>query len=124
MLWWRSQFAHINTQVAAALAEQQPAISIDTKGLTRGDFRNNGCEYRPQGCPEEVRGHDFLIKVPGRATPHGVYDLAANAGWVSVGVDHDTAAPCSLPGASFAVNSIRRWWLNLGRLRYPMRAGC
>ncbi len=115
-----AQFAHINTQVAAALAEQQPVISVDTKKKELvGDFRNNGREYRPQGCPEEVRVHDFLIKELGRAVPYGVYDLAANAGWVSVGVDHDTAAPCSLPGAGFAVNSIRQWWLNLGRARYP-----
>ena len=117
-----AQFAHINTQVAAALAEQQPVISVDTKkkelvvglqptGLTRGDFRNNGREYRPQGNPQEVRVHDFLIQELGRAVPYGVYDLAANAGWLSVGVDHDTAA--------FAVNSIRQWWRNLGRTRYP-----
>src|SRR5215469_14775445 len=107
-----AQFAHINTQVAAALAEQQPVISVDTKKKELvGDFRNNGREYRPQGQPEEVRVHDFLIKELGRAVPYGVYDLAANAGWVSVGVDHDTAA--------FAVNSIRQWWLNLGRARYP-----
>src|SRR5208282_101807 len=107
-----AQFAHINTQVAAALAEQQPVISVDTKKKELvGDFRNNGREYRPQGHPEEVRVHDFLIKELGRAVPYGVYDLAANAGWVSVGVDHDTAA--------FAVNSIRQWWRNLGRARYP-----
>ncbi len=106
-----AQFAHINAQVVAALAEQQPVISVDTKKELVGDFRNNGREYRPQRCPEEVRVHDFLIKELGRAVPYGVYDLAANAGWVSVGVDHDTAA--------FAVNSIRQWWLNLGRARYP-----
>ena len=107
-----AQFAHINTQVATALAEQQPVSSVDTKKKELvGDFRNNGREYRPQGDPEEVRVHDFLIKELGRAVPYGVYDLAANAGWVSVGVDHDTAA--------FAVNSIRQWWLNLGRTRYP-----
>jgi Rhodopirellula transposase DDE domain len=107
-----AQFAHINTQVAAALAEQQPVISVDTKKKELvGDFRNNGREYRPQGHPEEVRVHDFLIKELGRAVPYGVYDLAANSGWVSVGVDHDTAA--------FAVNSIRQWWLNVGRARYP-----
>jgi hypothetical protein len=88
-----AQFAHINTQVAAALAEQQPVISVDTKKKELvGDFRNNGREYRPQGQPEEVRVRDFLIKELGRAVPYGVYDLAANAGWVSVGVDHDTAA--------------------------------
>ena len=117
-----AQFAYINAQVAAALADQQPVIAVDTKkkelvvglqptGLSRGDSRSNGREYRPQGRPEEVRVHDFLIKELGRAVPHGVYDLAANAGWVSVGVDHDTAA--------FAVNSIRQSWLNLGRARYP-----
>ena len=106
-----AQFAHINTQVATALAEQQPVISVDTKKKELvGDFRNNGREYRPHGNPEEVRVHDFLIKELGRAVPYGVYDLAANAGWVSVGIDHDTAA--------FAVNSIRRWWFNLGRARY------
>jgi Rhodopirellula transposase DDE domain len=106
------QFAYINTQVAAALAEQQPVISVDTKKKELiGDFRNHGREYRPQGSPQEVRVHDFLIKELGRAVPCGVCDLAANAGWVSVGVDHDTAA--------FAVNSIRQWWLKLGRARYP-----
>ena len=96
----------------ASADRDQPVISVDTKKKELvGDFRNNGREYRPQGCPEEVRVHDFLIKELGRAVPYGVYDLAANAGWVSVGVDHDTAA--------FAVNSIRQWWLNLGRARYP-----
>src|SRR6266702_6123370 len=115
-----AQFAHINTQVATALADQYPVISVDTKKKELvGDFRNHGREYRPQGYPEEVRVHDFLIKELGRAVPYGVYDLAANSGWVSVGVDHDTAAACSLPGASFAVNSIRQWWLTVGRARYP-----
>jgi hypothetical protein len=107
-----AQFTHINTQVAAALAEKQPVISVDTKKKELvGDFRNNGREYRPQGKPEEVRVHDFLIKELGRAVPYGIYDLAANSGWVSVGVDHDTAA--------FAVNSIRQWWHKVGRVRYP-----
>jgi DDE family transposase len=107
-----AQFGYLNTQVTTALAEEQPVISVDTKKKELvGDFRNNGREYRPQGNPEEVRVHDFLIKELGRAVPYGVYDLAANSGWVSVGVDHDTAA--------FAVNSIRQWWLNLGRARYP-----
>src|SRR5947207_12809880 len=115
-----AQFAHINAQVAAAVAEQQPVISVDTKKKELvGEFRNNGREYRPQGNPEEVRVHDFLIKELGRAVPYGVYDLAANCGWVSVGVDHDTAAPCSLPGPGFRVNSISQWWCNLGRTRYP-----
>ena len=107
-----AQFGYINTQVTTALAEQQPVISVDTKKKELvGDFRNNGREYRPQGNPEEVRVHDFLIKELGRAVPHGVYDLATNSAWVSVGVDHDTAA--------FAVNSIRQWWLTVGRARYP-----
>jgi Rhodopirellula transposase DDE domain len=107
-----AQFGHINTQVAAALAEKQPVISVDTKKKELvGDFRNPGREYCPQGNPEEVRVHDFLIKELGRAVPYGVYDLAANFGWVSVGVDHDTAA--------FAVNSIRQLWQAVGRARYP-----
>src|SRR6202049_3675686 len=107
-----AQFGYINTQVTTALAEQQPVISVDTKKKELvGDFRNNGREYRPQGNPEEVRVHDFLIKELGRAVPYGIYDLAANSGWVSVGVDHDTAA--------FAVNSIRQWWQAVGRARYP-----
>src|SRR6201993_388795 len=107
-----AQFGYINTQVSTALAEQQPVISVDTKKKELvGDFRNNGREYRPQGNPEEVRVHDFLIKELGRAVPYGIYDLAANSGWVSAGVDHDTAA--------FAVNSIRQWWQAVGRARYP-----
>ena len=107
-----AQFGYINTQVSTALAEQQPVISVDTKKKELvGDFRNNGREYRPQGNPEEVRVHDFLIKELGRAVPYGIDDLAANSGWVSVGVDHDTAA--------FAVNSIRQWWHSAGGARYP-----
>jgi hypothetical protein len=78
-----AQFGYINTQVTTALAEQQPVISVDTKKKELvGDFRNNGREYRPQGNPEEVRVHDFLIKELGRAVPYGIYDLAANSGWV------------------------------------------
>jgi Rhodopirellula transposase DDE domain len=81
-----AQFGYINTQVFTALAEQQPGISVDTKKKELvGDFRNNGREYRPQGNPEEVRVHDFLIKELGRAVPYGIDDLAANSGWVSVG---------------------------------------
>jgi hypothetical protein len=107
-----AQFGYINTQVTTALAEQQPVISVDTKKKELvGDFRNNGREYRPQGNPEEVRVHDFLIKELGRAVPYGIYHLAANSGWVSVGLDHDTAA--------FAVNSIRQWWRAVGPARYP-----
>jgi hypothetical protein len=107
-----AQFRYINDQVTNALASGQPTISVDTKKKELvGDFKNGGREYRPKGEPEKVRVHDFLIPELGRASPYGVYDIAENAGWVSVGVDHDTA--------SFAVNSIRCWWNAMGRQRYP-----
>ncbi len=107
-----AQFAHLNEKVSAALAANEPVISVDAKKKELvGDFKNNGREWRAKGSPEEVRVHDFLIKELGRATPYGVYDLADNAGWVSVGMSCDTAA--------FAVATIRRWWLEIGRLRYP-----
>jgi Rhodopirellula transposase DDE domain len=107
-----AQFACINAQVRAALAEGQPVISVDTKKKELvGDFKNAGREWRARGEPEEVRVHDFLIKELGRAVPYGVYDLASNAGWVSVGINHDTAA--------FAVQTIRRWWQGVGHIRYP-----
>jgi transposase len=107
-----AQFRYINDQVKSALAAEQPVISVDTKKKELvGDFKNAGREYRPNGRPEDVRVHDFLIPELGRASPYGVYDIADNAGWVSVGVDHDTA--------SFAVNSIRRWWQIMGHERYP-----
>jgi len=107
-----AQFVHINASVSRALADQQPVISVDTKKKELvGDFKNAGREWRPQGDPEAVRVHDFLIKELGRAVPYGVYDLAANAGWVSVGINHDTA--------EFAVNTIRSWWHNVGSKRYP-----
>ena len=87
-----AQFQHINAAVNTALAEHQPVISVDTKKKELvGDFKNGGREYRPAGDPEKVRVHDFLIKELGRAVPYGVYDLAANAGWVNLGIDHDTA---------------------------------
>jgi hypothetical protein len=107
-----AQFAHINATVKAAIAAGQPAISVDTKKKELvGDFKNSGRELRPQGQPEAVRVHDFKIPELGKAAPYGVFDIAANHGWVSVGVDADTAA--------FAVESIRRWWHKLGRTRYP-----
>ena len=107
------QFRVVNDAVKAAMAENQPAISVDTKKKELvGDFKNAGREWRRQGDPEEVRVHDFLIKDLGRAVPYGIYDLAANAGWVNVGVDNDTA--------SFAVQTIRRWWQEVGRIRYPL----
>jgi Rhodopirellula transposase DDE domain len=107
-----AQFGYINDQVKRALAASEPAISVDTKKKELvGDFKNGGREYRPKGEPEPVRVHDFIIPELGRAAPYGVYDIADNAGWVSVGIDHDTA--------SFAVNAIRRWWQAMGRARYP-----
>jgi DNA-binding phage protein len=107
-----AQFAVINQAAKEALAERQPLISVDTKKKELvGDFKNAGREWRPKGDFEEVRVHDFLIKELGRAVPYGVYDLAANAGWVSVGVDNDTAA--------FAVQTIRRWWNEVGLVKYP-----
>jgi len=106
------QFEHINQRVEAAQAGGQPVISVDTKKKELvGDFKNSGREWRPKGQPEAVRVHDFVIPELGRAAPYGVYDLTDNTGWVNVGIDHDTAA--------FAVESIRRWWLAMGRPRYP-----
>jgi Rhodopirellula transposase DDE domain len=107
-----AQFGYINERVTAALAAGEPAISVDTKKKELvGDFKNGGREWRPKGAPEEVRVHDFVIPELGRAVPYGVYDITDNVGWVSVGIDHDTAA--------FAVNAIRRWWKLMGRKRYP-----
>ena len=106
------QFIHINQSVTAALAAQQPVISVDTKKKELvGDFKNPGREWHPQGEPEEVQVYDFLSKAVGRAVPYGIYDIACNHGWVSVGMNHDTAA--------FAVQTIRRWWHELGCKRYP-----
>jgi hypothetical protein len=107
-----AQFAHINEQATAFLAAGDPVISVDAKKKELvGDFKNGGREWQPKGAPEEVRVYDFPIKDLGRVTPYGVYDLAANDGWVSVGIDHDTAA--------FAVATIRRWWEQTGQARYP-----
>lgn len=107
-----SQFEYINTRVEEALSQGQPVISVDTKKKELvGQFKNGGKEWRPEGDPEKVNVYDFVDKELGRANPYGVYDLANNAGWVSVGTDHDTA--------SFAVATIRRWWLAMGSPLYP-----
>lgn len=107
-----AQFEYINRLVRSFLDRDQPAISVDAKKKELvGDFRNAGREWRPQGQPEEVRVHDFLDKPKGKAIPYGVYDILNNQGWVSVGIDHDTA--------QFAVNSIRRWWRRMGHRRFP-----
>jgi hypothetical protein len=106
------QFEHINETVSAALAANQPVISVDTKKKELvGDFKNAGREWRRTGEPELVRVHDFKDPELGKAIPYGIYDLAGNEGWVNVGIDHDTA--------QFAVASIRSWWQQLGQTRYP-----
>ena len=107
-----AQFEHINAAVLATQAAGQPVISIDTKKKELiGPYKNVGSDYRPQGNPDEVNVHDFVDKDLGKAVPYGVYDIAANVGCVSVGVDNDTA--------QFSVNSIRRWLDLMGRARYP-----
>ena len=106
-----AQFEFISRRVRTFQRRGWPVLSVDTKKKELlGDFKNAGREWRPKGTPEEVRVHDFIIKELGRAVPYGVYDIAANAGWVSVGIDHDTA--------TFAVETIRRWWYGVGRIRY------
>jgi transposase len=106
-----AQFEFINRRTHEELVLGNPVISVDTKKKELvGDFKNAGREYRPKGDPQKVRVHDFIIPELGRANPYGVFDLARNAGWVSVGVDHDTAA--------FAVESIRRWWKMMGVANY------
>jgi hypothetical protein len=107
-----AQFEYINSRVRAALRAKEPAISVDTeKKELVGDFKNGGREWAPQGQPTPVRVHDFVMPGLGRAIPYGVYDLGTNTGWVSVGIDHDTA--------TFAVESIRRWWKWMGSRVYP-----
>ena len=107
-----AQFEHINAAALANQAAGEPVISIDTKKKELiGPYKNAGNDYRPQGCPDQVRVHDFIDAEFGKVVPYGVYDIAANAGWVSVGIDHDTAP--------FAVNAIRRWLDVMGRARYP-----
>ena len=107
-----AQFEHINKQVIALQAAGQPVISVDTKKKELiGAYKNAGSDYRPEGCPDEVNVHDFGDKELGKAIPYGVYDIAADTGCVSVGIDHDTA--------EFAVNTIRRWHETMGCKRYP-----
>lgn len=110
-----AQFEYINAQINAFQSAGQPTISVDTKKKELvGDFKNGGRELRPKGDPEAVRVHDFVIPELGKVSPYGVYDIAANAGWVNLGITSDTAA--------FAVESIRRWWQELGQPRYPKAA--
>jgi hypothetical protein len=107
-----AQFAHINQQVQAFQQRGQPVVSVDAKKKELvGEFANAGREYQPKGHPEQVRVYDFVDKTLGKVKPYGVYDLTANAGWVSVGTDHDTA--------QFAVETLRRWWHHMGAPTYP-----
>ena len=107
-----AQFEHINERVRRHLLQGQPVISVDTKKKELvGEFKNKGREWRPKGAPEKVGVHDFPSKELGKVAPYGIYDLGRNSGWVSVGVDHDTAA--------FAVESIRHCWYSMGRRCYP-----
>ncbi|MCA1694942.1 MAG: ISAzo13 family transposase, partial [Actinobacteria bacterium] len=106
------QFEYINQTISEAIAAGEPVISVDAKKRELvGDFKAVGREFQPTGKPIEVRGHDFKDKQLGHAIPYGVYDLAADEGWVSVGITSDTA--------QFAINTIISWWENLGKARYP-----
>lgn len=106
------QFEHIYRDVKEFQSGGQPVISVDTKKKERvGDFKNGGRELRPKGNPEKVRVYDFEIPELGKVAPYGVYDQTLNAGWVNVGTDHDTA--------TFAVESIRKWWFTMGQEAYP-----
>jgi len=107
-----AQFEHINAQVKTFQTAGDPVISVDTKKKELvGDFKNDGRELRARGDPEPVRVHDFVVPELGKAVPYGVYDVTDNAGWINLGMSHDTA--------TFAVESIRRWWYELGAARYP-----
>jgi transposase len=107
-----AQFCYLNDQAQAHLSSDDPVISVDTKKKELvGPYRNGGAEWRPAGAPEQVKVHDFVDPALGKANPYGVYDVAADTGWVSVGTDHDTAA--------FAVETIRRWWASTGPTCYP-----
>jgi hypothetical protein len=107
-----AQFEHINARVRAVQAAGDPVISVDTKKKELiGTFKNGGSDYRPKGCPEAVNVHDFVDKTLGKVAPYGIYDPVDNTGWVSLGIDHDTA--------EFAVNAIEAWHAQVGRMRYP-----
>lgn len=107
-----AQFEYINRRVRSAHRRGEPAISVDTKKKeVIGDYKNGGREWRPAGDPVKVKTHDFPDKELGKVIPYGIYDMSRNNGWVSVGIDHDTA--------EFAVESIRRWWVRMGKRSYP-----
>ena len=112
-----AQFEYINDRVRLFQCQGQPVVSVDTKKKELvGDFKNGGREWRPKGQPQEVRVHDFQDPALGKAIPYGVYDLTHNQGWVSVGIDHDTAR--------FAAETLRRWWAGMGAKRFPCAGSC
>ncbi len=107
-----AQFDYLNGQVTAALAAEQPVVSVDAKKKELvGAYKNGGQEWQPQGQPEAVNVYDFVDKRVGKAIPYGIYDVGRKAGWVNVGQDHDTA--------QFAIESLRRWWQGVGLPAYP-----
>ena len=107
-----AQFSHIAATAAQYQTAGDPVVSVDTKKKELvGDFKNHGREWQPKGRPEDVRVYDFIDPQLGKVAPYGVYDVGANQGWVSVGITHDTA--------TFAVESIRRWWREMGQPLYP-----
>jgi len=107
-----AQFEYINARVKEFQKRNQPVVSVDTKKKELvGNFANRGREYQPQGLPEEVEAYDFPSLATGKSIPYGIYDMTANAGWVSVGTTHDTA--------QFAVATLRQWWLRMGHVTYP-----
>jgi hypothetical protein len=109
--WCTGDVSALDGQVIASHGAGYPVISVDTKKTELiGEYKNGGSGYRPAGCPDVVHVHDFIDKDLGNVAPYGIFDIAANAGWVSVGIDHDTAA--------FAVNAIPRWYAAVGQARY------
>jgi Rhodopirellula transposase DDE domain len=107
-----AQFGYLNSRAGDHLAAGDVVISVDTKKKELvGSYKNNGREWCPKGEPEQVKVHDFIDRELGKANPYGVYDVGTNTGWVSVGTDHDTAA--------FAVNTIRTWWREVGKVMHP-----
>jgi hypothetical protein len=107
-----AQFQHISTRTLAMQAAEQPVVSVDCKKKELvGEFKNGGREWQPAGHPEAVNVYDFVSDALFKVSPYGIYDVTRNEGWVSVGIDHDTA--------EFAVSSIRQWWRRMGKARYP-----
>jgi transposase len=111
-----AQFEYVHAQIKTFLEQGLPVISVDTKKKELvGSYKNNGREWQPQGEPQKTLVHDFPDKELGKVIPYGIYDLGRNEGWVSVGIDHDTA--------EFAIDSILAWWKHMGSKAYPNRHG-